>query len=91
MLHAWNGDAATAVKLCEFFAQCYVGICGVATFAKAAHVRELCFDVPNDRFLICSNAPRAPPSTEGAAGVPALPCHITVIADAIAVCTLVKS
>eukprot|EP00750_Incisomonas_marina_P028556 INCI6763.2.p1 GENE.INCI6763.2~~INCI6763.2.p1 ORF type:complete len:456 (+),score=62.28 INCI6763.2:204-1571(+) len=62
VLCAWAGDAETAVKLCGFFPQCYVGLSGVATFSKAAHMRELCFDVPLDRLLLTTDAPHSPAS-----------------------------
>ena len=61
-LNAWVGDADTVVKLCRFFPGCHVGLGGTATFSKAAHMRELCFDVPNDRLLLTTDAPHSPTS-----------------------------
>ena len=47
-------------------------------------VRELCFDVPQERLLLCSDSPRTPASIVGAAGVPSLPCHTPLVAEAVA-------
>jgi len=83
-LNSWAGDAETAVKLCNFFPRCFVGLCGIATFSKAVHMRELCFDVPNDRLLFTTDAPNTPTSAVGAAGIPSLPSHTPYIALAVA-------
>jgi TatD DNase family protein len=85
-LHAYTGDADAAGVLLKAFTNLYVSFSPIITFSKAKHVRELAFDVPNNRMMLCSNGPADSPVAQIAAiSKKSLsePGHVLFIAAAI--------
>ena len=86
-LHAYAGSAEAGVIMLKAFPNLYISFSGIITFAKAKHLRELAFDIPTNRFLLCSDGPWTPVSQVSITAKDDLssePSHIMFIADAIA-------
>lgn len=58
---------------------------GAVTFSKAAALHELAFDVPTDRLLLGSGAPRnLPTQAKGGRRSMCHPGHVTFVAERVA-------
>eukprot|EP00947_MAST-08B_sp_MAST-8B-sp1_P006013 g6013.t1 len=85
VLAAYAGSPAFALAFLKQFPGMCIGFSGVLTYAKNKHLRELAFDVPPDRFVLGTDAPRHPPSAVGGGrGAVALPSHVAYLAEAVA-------
>ena len=84
----WNGRCEQMVKLLGAFPETlYVGMTARAGFAKATMAHECAFDVPLNRLLLETGAPRALPAKVAAFGGKGAFCHsgcIPFVAEAIA-------
>ena len=85
-LHAFAGAADAGVVLLKAFPNLYISFSSIITFNKAKHLREMAFDVPMNRCLLCSDGPDLPVSQIANTSKKALsePGHLLFIADAIA-------
>lgn len=56
-LHCFTGTSTFAAKFLEAFPNLFIGIAGLVTFAKAAEIHELAFDIPLNRIVLETDAP----------------------------------
>ena len=86
-LASWNGKCEHMLMLLEAFPELHVGMNGSVGFAKSSLAHECAFDVPLNRLLLETDAPKATPSPVVAALGRAAFCHsglVPFVAAAVA-------
>ena len=85
MIAAYSGSPAFALALMKDFPTVYLGMSGAMTYGKNDHLRELAFELPRDRYVLCTDTPRHPAKAVGGGrGAMSLPNHVPFIAEAMA-------